>query len=126
MGADSALETVKGKAARQMVDNALSHVRAIKARALSGQTIDAFTVFANETHSQLVNLLTPAPAPAPVKVKAPAIDWKTRAMKAETAHAALMAHTLNLEAMLQALKVDAPAIPVGATLAPAPTEPAPM
>lgn len=118
MGADSALDTVKGKAARQMIDNALSHVRAIKPRTLSGQSIEAFTAFANDTHSQIVALLTPAPVAA--KPKAPAVNWKERAERAEAAHAALMAYADSLAAMLAASGATAPAVPVGATLAPAP------
>lgn len=124
-GADSALETVKGKATRTRVDNALSHVRAIKARALATSTLDAYAAWADTMHAELSGLLAPAPVAA--KPKTPATDWKARAMAAEAAHAAAIAHAETLAAMLAAHGVTAPALPVGATLAPANvTEDAPM
>jgi hypothetical protein len=114
-GADSALDSVKGKAQKQAIDNALSIVRAIKSRAMSSATVAEYEGFANETYSQLIEALTPAPAN--VKAKAPAINWKDRAMAAEAAHAVLLAYAATLPGF---------ALPVGATLAPVEVEAATM
>lgn len=119
-GADSALDGIKGKAARAMVDNALSHVRAIKPRAMASCDIDAYKAWAAEQFTALSELLTPAPAPA--KPKAPATNWKARAEAAEAAHAILLAYAESLRATMGA---NAPAMPVGAMLTPA-TESAPI
>ena len=112
VGADSALETIKGKATKQRIDNALSHVRAIKARGMSSATVADYQVFANDTYSQLVALLTP-PAPTAKPAAAKPVSWKERAERAEAAHAALLAYAETLRTMLGA---QAPALPVGATL----------
>lgn len=116
-GADSALETVKGKALRQRVDNALSIVRAVKSRGMASATVADYEIFASETYSQLCAALTP-PAPVAKPVTAKPVSWKERAERAEAAHAALLAYAESLRTMLGA---KAPALPVGATL---PTEPA--
>lgn len=118
-GADSALDSVKGKAAKQRIDNALSHVRAIKPRAMAAATIAQYEAYANDTYSQLAAMLTP-PAAAPRTAKA-GPTWRERAERAEAAHAALLAYAESLRAMLGA---KAPALPVGATL-PAAAEEAP-
>ena len=111
-GADSALETVKGKALRQRVDNALSIVRAVKSRGMSAATVADYEIFANDTYSQLCAALTP-PAPAAKPATAKPVSWKERAERAEAAHAALLAYAETLRAMLGA---KAPALPVGVTL----------
>lgn len=119
VGADSALESVKGKATKQRIDNALSHVRAIKARGMSAAPVADYQAFANNTYSQLVALLTPpAPAAKPAKTGP---SWKERAERAESAHAALLAYAESLRSMLGA---KAPALPVGATLPATVEEPA--
>ena len=114
-GSDSALETVKGKALRQRVDNALSIVRAVKSRGMSAATVADYEIFASETYSQLCAALTP-PAPTAKPATAKPVSWKERAERAEAAHAALLTYAETLRAMLGA---KAPALPVGATL---PTE----
>ena len=111
-GADSALETVKGKALRQRVDNALSIVRAVKSRGMSAATVADYEIFASEIYSQLCAALTP-PAPVAKPEAAKPVSWKERAERAEAAHAALLAYAETLRAMLGA---SAPALPVGATL----------
>ena len=111
-GADSALETVKGKALRQRVDNALSIVRAVKSRGMSAATVADYEIFASETYSQLCAALTP-PAPTAKPATAKPVSWKERAERAEAAHAALLAYAETLRTMLGA---KAPALPVGVTL----------
>lgn len=116
-GADSALESIKGKSARQRIDNALSHVRAIKARAMASASVGEYETFANETYSHIISLLTP---PAPVaKPKAAPVNWRARAEAAEAAHAVLLAYA---EALRTTIGATAPALPIGATLAAAPAD----
>ena len=111
-GADSALETVKGKALRQRVDNALSIVRAVKSRGMSAATVADYEIFASETYSQLCAALMP-PAPTAKPATAKPVSWKERAERAEAAHSALLTYAETLRAMLGA---KAPALPVGVTL----------
>lgn len=110
------------KVEKTPAEAALMVAREGKPRHMAGASIETFVTFANETHSRILGAL--APAPVAPKAKPAPINWKDRAERAEAAHAALLVHVATLSSMLGD---SAPAMPVGATLAPANvTEDAPM
>ena len=118
MRMDAAAQALTG-AAKTRASAALALVMADKPRAMSGRTLADFIAYANDIHSRLSEALTPVQKEA--KPRATPTDWKARAERAESAHAALLAYAESLRAMLGA---KAPALPVGATW-PTVTEEAP-
>jgi hypothetical protein len=111
-GADSALDTLKGKA-KGRVDAALSHVRGIDARAGKAFTVPEYDAFADATFKALIAILTP-------EVKTPGenrkVNYRALYEACHKAHSIALSHVAELVALLEEKGIKAPAIPADAAL----------